>query len=96
MQSRSYGGSAGGNSMGNFVFGNNVSDTGTPPLLDLSEFPSLTTARGHDQSMPSSNVMQPPGSKPYGTLELSFGVFFLPFIEPLYCTFSGHGKTTDE
>lgn len=45
------------------VFGNN--DTGTPPLLDLSEFPSLTNARGND-SMPQSNIIQTPGSKPYG------------------------------
>ncbi|XP_055302150.1 regulator of gene activity isoform X2 [Sitodiplosis mosellana] len=40
------------------VFGNN--DTGTPPLLDLSEFPSLTNARGND-SMPQSNIIQTPG-----------------------------------
>lgn len=68
MQSRGYG-SQSGNSISNFhnVFGNNTSDTGTPPLLDLSEFPSLTNARGqNDLSLPLSNPMQPPGSKPYG------------------------------
>jgi len=68
LQSRGYGGSQGAsNNMGNFhVFGNNVSETGTPPLLDLSEFPSLTNVRGqNDHSIPSSSTMQPPGSKPY-------------------------------
>lgn len=66
MQSRGYGGQSSNNSaLGSFhsVFGN--SDTGTPPLLDLSEFPSLTNARGND-SMPQSNILQTPGSKPYG------------------------------
>ncbi|XP_065094810.1 regulator of gene activity isoform X2 [Ochlerotatus camptorhynchus] len=69
MQSRGYG-SQSGNSINNFhsVFDNGTSETGTPPLLDLSEFPSLTNARGgqNDQSLPQSNALQPPGSKPYG------------------------------
>ncbi|XP_058117995.1 regulator of gene activity [Anopheles ziemanni] len=69
MQSRGYG-SQSGNSINNyhgvFVDGG-ATDTGTPPLLDLSEFPSLTNARGgqNDQSLPQSNALQPPGSKPY-------------------------------
>lgn len=56
------------------VFGNN--DTGTPPLLDLSEFPTLN-ARGND-SMPQSNIIQTPGSKPYGiALNFSNLIFIL-------------------
>ncbi|KAL1375014.1 hypothetical protein pipiens_020394 [Culex pipiens pipiens] len=76
MQSRGYG-SQSGNSINNFhsVFDNGTADTGTPPLLDLSEFPSLTNARGGGgpggqggdpaSSLPQSNALQPPGSKPY-------------------------------
>lgn len=65
MQSRGYGNQGGNSALNSFqsMFGNN--DTGTPPLLDLSEFPSLTNARGND-SMPQANTLQPPGSKPYG------------------------------
>uniref|UniRef100_A0A1Y9IWN7 NOT2/NOT3/NOT5 C-terminal domain-containing protein n=1 Tax=Anopheles quadriannulatus TaxID=34691 RepID=A0A1Y9IWN7_ANOQN len=68
MQSRGYG-SQSGNSINNYhgVFDGSAAETGTPPLLDLSEFPSLTNARGgqNDQSLPQSNALQPPGSKPY-------------------------------
>lgn len=66
MQSRGYGAQA-GNNLNNFhsVFGASTSDNGTPPLLDLSEFPSLTNARGND-TLPHTNALQPPGSKPYG------------------------------
>lgn len=70
MQSRGYG-SQGGNNISSFhsVFGNSVSDTGTPPLLDLSEFPSLTNARGqNDLVLPLSSSMQTPGNKPYGNI----------------------------
>lgn len=76
MQSRGYGQNS-NNALSSFhsVFGNN--DTGTPPLLDLSEFPSLTNARGND-SMPQSNIIQTPGSKPYGDLS------FLQFYHPEY------------
>lgn len=65
MQSRGYG-SQTGNSINNFhsVFANSSNDTGTPPLLDLSEFPSLTNARGGHNEL--TNALQPPGSKPYG------------------------------
>lgn len=65
MQSRGYGAQNSNSALNSFhsVFGNN--DTGTPPLLDLSEFPSLTNARGND-SLPQSNILQTPGSKPYG------------------------------
>jgi CCR4-NOT transcription complex subunit 2 len=69
MPSREYG-SQSGNSISNFhsVFASNSNDTGTPPLLDLSEFPSLTNARGghNEQNLPQANTLQPPGSKPYG------------------------------
>lgn len=62
MQSRGYGTQNSNSNLGfHSVFGN---DTGTPPLLDLSEFPSLTNARGSD-SMPQSNILQTPGNKPY-------------------------------
>ncbi|XP_063696534.1 regulator of gene activity [Culicoides brevitarsis] len=67
MPSRAYG-SQGINNMGGFhsVFGSSVPDTGTPPLLDLSEFPSLTNARGQNELvLPISNSMQTPGNKPY-------------------------------
>uniref|UniRef100_A0A182P0A4 NOT2/NOT3/NOT5 C-terminal domain-containing protein n=1 Tax=Anopheles epiroticus TaxID=199890 RepID=A0A182P0A4_9DIPT len=68
MQSRGYG-SQSGNSLNNYhgVFDGGAAETGTPPLLDLSEFPSLTNARGgqNDQSLPQSTALQPPGSKPY-------------------------------
>jgi CCR4-NOT transcription complex subunit 2 len=68
MPSREYG-SQTGNSISNFhnVFASNSNDTGTPPLLDLSEFPSLTNARGghNEQNLPQANTLQPPGSKPY-------------------------------
>ncbi|XP_053679656.1 regulator of gene activity [Anopheles nili] len=68
MQSRGYG-SQSGNNINNYhgVFDGGAAETGTPPLLDLSEFPSLTNARGgqNDQSLPQSNALQPPGSKPY-------------------------------
>lgn len=68
MQSRGYGPqSGGGGGLNNFhsVFGGG-NDIGTPPLLDLSEFPSLTNARGNDSMPQQSNSLQPPGSKPYG------------------------------
>ncbi|XP_055384296.1 regulator of gene activity [Condylostylus longicornis] len=66
--SRGYGSGSGGNALNNFhsVFVGNTGDSSTPALLDLSEFPSLTNARGqNDQSLPQSNPLQPPGSKPY-------------------------------
>lgn len=44
------------------VFGDG-GDTSTPPLLDLSEFPSLT-ARGAGDQAPAT-APPPPGSKPY-------------------------------
>ncbi|XP_055640328.1 regulator of gene activity isoform X3 [Toxorhynchites rutilus septentrionalis] len=87
MQSRGYG-SQSGNSINNFhsVFDNGTSETGTPPLLDLSEFPSLTNARGgqSDQSLPQSNALQPPGSKPYG----KFGMVKQPTSEQTEFTMS--------
>lgn len=48
------------------VFGEG-GDTSTPPLLDLSEFPSLT-ARGAGDQAPAA-APPPPGSKPYGMNE---------------------------
>ncbi|XP_066999036.1 regulator of gene activity [Anabrus simplex] len=60
-QSRGYGGSQG--TLNNFhsVFGAG-GDNSTPPLLDLSEFPSLTN-RGQGDSMPQPSPM--PGKQPY-------------------------------
>ncbi|XP_055540162.1 regulator of gene activity isoform X1 [Wyeomyia smithii] len=87
MQPRGYG-SQSGNSINNFhsVFDNGTAETGTPPLLDLSEFPSLTNARGgqSDQSLPQSNALQPPGSKPYG----KFGMVKQPTSEQTEFTMS--------
>jgi len=62
-------GGGGGGPLNNFhVFGGGGgSDASTPALLDPTEFPSLTNARGqNDQTLPQSNPLQPPGSKPYG------------------------------
>lgn len=39
-------------------------ETSTPPLLDLSEFPSLTNRAGQGDSMPQPSPM--PGKQPYG------------------------------
>lgn len=64
MQSARYGSQSGGINNFQSVFS---SSSDTPPtLLDMSEFPSLTNARQNDQH---SNVLQAPGSKPYGKLE---------------------------
>lgn len=54
-----------GSQMGNFtsVFGGVANDNSTPPLLDLSEFPSLTN-RGQGEAMPQPSPM--PGKQPYG------------------------------
>ncbi|GAB0088112.1 Regulator of gene activity [Sergentomyia squamirostris] len=68
QSSRGYG-SQSGSGLNNFhsVFGGGGRDAGTPPLLDLSEFPSLTNSRGQSDgsSQQSSSALQPPGSKPY-------------------------------
>lgn len=64
-----YGTGGGGGPLNNFhVFGGGSgADSSTPALLDPTEFPSLTNARGqNDQTLPQSNTLQPPGSKPYG------------------------------
>lgn len=95
MQTRGYG-TQSGNSLNNFhsVFGGSAGDTtGTPPLLDLSEFPSLTNARGND-SLPQTNALQPPGSKPYGKYKCICKQIVAVFIEnsPL---FSGNGETAN-
>jgi CCR4-NOT transcription complex subunit 2 len=50
-----------------------ASSSETPPFLDMSEFPSLTNARQNDQH---SNVMQAPGSKPYGELFHTYSVHY--------------------
>lgn len=41
-----------------------VNSNSSPPLLDLSEFPSLTN-RGQNDSLPQSNATMP-GKQPYG------------------------------
>ncbi|XP_059621625.1 regulator of gene activity [Phlebotomus argentipes] len=68
QSSRGYG-SQSGSGLNSFhsVFGGAGRDAGTPPLLDLSEFPSLTNSRGQSDggSQQSSGALQPPGSKPY-------------------------------
>lgn len=61
-QNRTYG-SQGGISNFHSVFGNSGGgDASTPPLLDLSEFPSLTN-RGQGDAMPQPSTM--PGKQPY-------------------------------
>lgn len=64
---RSYGGSQSGLSNFHSVFGGSGGsgggDSSTPPLLDLSEFPSLTS-RGQGDTMPQPTPM--PGKQPYG------------------------------
>ncbi|XP_033150042.1 regulator of gene activity isoform X2 [Drosophila busckii] len=62
-----YGTGGGGGPLNNFhVFGGGSGADSTPALLDPTEFPSLTNARGqNDQTLPQSNTLQPPGSKPY-------------------------------
>lgn len=75
MQARGYGSQSGNLNNFHSVFGSGVGDTGTPPLLDLSEFPSLTNVRGggggnsgsgQNDGLSQTNSLQPPGSKPYG------------------------------
>ncbi|XP_075227875.1 CCR4-NOT transcription complex subunit regena [Lycorma delicatula] len=61
--SRTYGNSQGAMSNFHSVFGGGGGgDTSTPPLLDLSEFPSLTN-RGQGDAMPQPSTM--PGKQPY-------------------------------
>ncbi|XP_017114674.1 regulator of gene activity isoform X1 [Drosophila elegans] len=83
-------GGGGGGPLNNFhVFGGGGSDTSTPALLDPTEFPSLTNARGqNDQTLPQSNPLQPPGSKPYGNFFTSFGMVKQPTSEQSEFTMS--------
>lgn len=76
-QSRAYGSQG---AINNFhsVFGGG-GDTSTPPLLDLSEFPSLTN-RGQGDSMPQPSPM--PGKQPY------VGMVKQPTAEPSEFTMS--------
>lgn len=67
-QNRNYGSQGTINSF-HSAFGSGTSaggggDTSTPPLLDLSEFPSLTNRGQGDSSMPQPSPM--PGKQPYG------------------------------
>ncbi|XP_049304490.1 regulator of gene activity isoform X5 [Bactrocera dorsalis] len=71
-------GTGGGASGFPTVFGGS-GDTATPALLDPTEFPSLTNVRGqNDQSLPQTNPLQPPGSKPYGNFFTSCKVTNIP------------------
>ncbi|KAH8359103.1 hypothetical protein KR093_004291 [Drosophila rubida] len=85
------GGGGGGGPLNNFhVFGGGSgADASTPALLDPTEFPSLTNARGqNDQTLPQSNPLQPPGSKPYGNFFTSFGMVKQPTSEQSEFTMS--------
>ncbi|XP_058794022.1 regulator of gene activity isoform X2 [Phymastichus coffea] len=64
-QNRSYGSQGINNFHSSFGSGTGGSggDTSTPPLLDLSEFPSLTNRGQGDSSMPQPSPM--PGKQPY-------------------------------
>lgn len=66
-------GVGGGSSLNNFhsVFGGTAGESATPTFLDLSEFPSLNARGQNDQSLPQTNPLQPPGSKPYGNFFIS-------------------------
>ncbi|XP_022217925.2 regulator of gene activity isoform X3 [Drosophila obscura] len=85
-----YGTGGGGGPLNNFhVFGGSGADVSTPALLDPTEFPSLTNARGqNDQTLPQSNPLQPPGSKPYGNFFTSFGMVKQPTSEQSEFTMS--------
>lgn len=45
--------------------GGGSGDSSTPPLLDLSEFPSLTNRGGQGESLPQPSSL-PAGKQPYG------------------------------
>ncbi|XP_012272191.1 CCR4-NOT transcription complex subunit 2 [Orussus abietinus] len=60
--SRSYGSQSAINNFHSVFGGGGGGDTSTPPLLDLSEFPSLTN-RGQGDSVPQPSPM--PGKQPY-------------------------------
>lgn len=61
--SRNYGSQSAVNNFHSVFGSGGGGDTSTPPLLDLSEFPSLTN-RGQGDSMPQPSPM--PGKQPYG------------------------------
>lgn len=61
--SRNYGSQGAVNNFHSVFGSGGGGDTSTPPLLDLSEFPSLTN-RGQGDSMPQPSPM--PGKQPYG------------------------------
>ena len=67
-QSRSYGTQGAINNFHSVFGSGGGGDTSTPPLLDLSEFPSLTN-RGQGDSMPQPSPM--PGKQAYGLLSSS-------------------------
>lgn len=81
-------GSQGSSGLNNFqsVFGS--SDT-PPTILDMSEFPSLTNARGQNDQ--HSNVLQAPGSKPYGMRDYGSKFYLILISSPI----SWNGETAD-
>ncbi|XP_026846959.1 regulator of gene activity isoform X3 [Drosophila persimilis] len=84
-----YGTGGGGGPLNNFhVFGGSGADVSTPALLDPTEFPSLTSRGQNDQTLPQSNPLQPPGSKPYGNFFTSFGMVKQPTSEQSEFTMS--------
>lgn len=73
-QNRSYGSQNSVNSLQSVFSATNSnglvnSSNSSPPLLDLSEFPSLTS-RGQNDSLPQSNATMP-GKQPYGKSRFS-------------------------
>lgn len=89
MQTGRYGSQSGGINNFQSVFGS--SDT-PPTLLDMSEFPSLTNARQNDQH---SNVLQAPGSKPYGMSIVSISADLMTMLTLSFLVYSWNGKTTN-
>jgi CCR4-NOT transcription complex subunit 2 len=99
MQSQTarYGSQSGGINNFQSVFGS-ASDSTPPTLLDMSEFPSLTNARGQNDQ--HSNVLQAPGSKPYGNYQPPLYFFSYTFLldhSPATTTTTMHtkGRTSD-
>jgi CCR4-NOT transcription complex subunit 2 len=96
MQSQTarYGSQSGGINNFQSVFGS-ASDSTPPTLLDMSEFPSLTNARGQNDQ--HSNVLQAPGSKPYGNYHPPLYFFFVHvFARPLTQSFYDAYKRQNE
>ncbi|CAD6201375.1 GSCOCG00000177001-RA-CDS [Cotesia congregata] len=84
-QSRSYGSQGAINNFHSVFGSGGGGDTSTPPLLDLSEFPSLTN-RGQGDSMPQPSPM--PGKQAYDPYLVAVGMVKQPTSEASEFTMS--------